>query len=82
MPKTDSDKPRDALREVIGLFGRLGLTAFGGPAVHIAMMEDEAVRRRGWVSAQHFPDLVGATNLIPGPNLAEMAMHLGFERAG
>jgi chromate transporter len=70
------------LREVTLLFLRLGLTAFGGPAAHIAMMRDEVVRRRKWVTDQHFLDLLGATNLIPGPNSTEMAIHLGFVRAG
>jgi chromate transporter len=81
MARSDA-KGRGALREVVLLFARLGLTAFGGPAAHISMMEDEVVRRRKWVSEQHFLDLVGATNLIPGPNSTEMAIHLGFERAG
>lgn len=70
------------LRDLAQLFLRLGLTAFGGPAAHIAMMEDEVVERRGWLSRQHFLDLVGATNLIPGPNSTEMTMHIGYERAG
>ncbi|MCB1022455.1 MAG: chromate efflux transporter [Bryobacterales bacterium] len=70
------------LAEVAWLFFRLGLTAFGGPAAHIAMMEDEFVTRRQWISRQHFLDLIGATNLIPGPNSTEMTMHLGYERAG
>ena len=64
------------------LFLKLGIVAFGGPAAHIAMMQDEVVHRRGWVSQQHFLDLLGATNLIPGPNSTEMAIHLGFVRAG
>jgi chromate transporter len=58
------------------------LTAFGGPAAHIAMMEEEAVRRRGWLSREQFLDLLGATNLIPGPNSTEMAIHIGRARAG
>ena len=70
------------LGEVIRLFLRLGFTAFGGPAAHIALMHDEVVTRRGWMSEQHFLDLVGATNLIPGPNSTEMAIHIGYERAG
>jgi chromate transporter len=70
------------LPEISWLFFRLGLTAFGGPAAHIAMMEDEFVSRRKWITRQHFLDLVGATNLIPGPNSTEMTMHLGHERAG
>jgi chromate transporter len=71
-----------ALKEVAGLFLKLGCIAFGGPAAHIAMMRDEVVRRRGWVSEQAFLDLVGGTNLIPGPNSTEMAIHLGYLRAG
>ncbi|MDB5156219.1 MAG: chromate transporter [Mucilaginibacter sp.] len=70
------------LKEVAGFFLRLGFTAFGGPAVHIAMMREEAVMKRKWMSEQHFLDLVGATNLIPGPNSTEMAIHIGQERAG
>ncbi len=70
------------LREVVGLFLKLGMTAFGGPAAHIAMMHDETVKRRKWLSDQEFLDLVGATNLIPGPNSTEMAIHIGFLRAG
>jgi chromate transporter len=70
------------LKEVSGLFLKLGVTAFGGPAAHIAMMHDEAVKRREWLSDQEFLDLVGATNLIPGPNSTEMAIHIGFLRAG
>ena len=70
------------LTEVVGLFLKLGMTAFGGPAAHIAMMHDETVKRRKWLSDQEFLDLVGATNLIPGPNSTEMAIHIGFLRAG
>ncbi len=66
--------------EIAWLFFRLGLTAFGGPAVHVGMMEDEFVERRGWLDRQHFLDLVGATNLIPGPNSTELTMHIGYER--
>src|SRR5262245_52883043 len=70
------------LSEVAKLFLRLGFTAYGGPAAHISMMHDEVVKRRGWVSEEEFLDLLGATNLIPGPNSTEMAIHLGFRRAG
>lgn len=73
---------RHALREVFWLFLRLGTIAFGGPAAHIAMMRDEVVSRRGWLTDQEFLDLVGATNLIPGPNSTEMAIHVGYRRAG
>jgi chromate transporter len=69
-------------REVAAYFTRLGIVAFGGPAAHIAMMRDEVVRRRRWVSDEEFLDLLGITNLIPGPNSTEMAIHLGYTRAG
>ena len=74
------DKGR--LREIAGLFLKLGFLSFGGPAAHIAMMEAEVVKKRKWMDADHFLDLIGATNLIPGPNSTEMAMHCGHERAG
>jgi chromate transporter len=70
------------LGELAWLFLRLGTTAFGGPAAHIAMMDDEVVRRRRWLSREEFLDLLGATNLIPGPNSTEMVMHIGHRRAG
>ena len=70
------------LREVTMLFLKLGITAFGGPAAHIAMMHDEVVKRRKWLDEQQFLDMLGATNLIPGPNSTEMAIHIGFLRAG
>ncbi len=70
------------LKEVTKLFFKLGSIAFGGPAAHIAMMEDEVVEKRKWMTPEHFLDLVGATNLIPGPNSTEMTMHCGYERAG
>ena len=70
------------LKEIAKLFFKLGSIAFGGPAAHIAIMEDEVVKKRNWMSAQHFLDLVGATNLIPGPNSTEVTMHIGHERAG
>jgi chromate transporter len=73
---------RRALVQLAGLFLRLGSTAFGGPAAHIAMMEDEVVRRRRWMSRERFLDLLGATNLIPGPNSTEMAIHVGYDRGG
>jgi chromate transporter len=63
------------------LFLKLGITAFGGPAAHIGMLEEEVVQRRRWSSRDHFLDLVGATNLIPGPNSTEMVLHVGYERA-
>ena len=73
---------RTSLRELAGLFTKLGLTAFGGPAAHIAMMQKEVVDKRRWMDHQHFLDLIGATNLIPGPNSTEMAIHIGHERGG
>jgi chromate transporter len=70
------------LLEVARYFLRLGFTAFGGPAAHIAMMHDEVVKRRRWLDDQRFLDLLGAINLIPGPNSTEMAIYLGLLRAG
>jgi chromate transporter len=70
------------LREIALLFLKLGTISFGGPAAHIAMMEDEVVRRRGWLTPDQFLDYVGATNLIPGPNSTELAIHIGHARAG
>ncbi len=78
----DTVAGRGRLREVAKVFFRLGCIGFGGPAVHIAMMEEEVVRKRKWLTPDHFLDLVGATNLIPGPNSTEMTMHCGHERAG
>jgi chromate transporter len=77
LPENDS-----RLRELALVFLRLGATSFGGPAVHIALMEDEFVRRRGWLNRQRYLDLVGATSVIPGPNSTEVALHIGFLRAG
>jgi len=73
---------RSSLWEVARLFLKLSVLSFGGPAGHIALMEDEVVARRGWLSRERFLDLVGATNLIPGPNAAEMAIHIGYLRCG
>jgi len=70
------------LRELFLLFTKLGFVAFGGPAAHVAMMRQEVVTRRGWMDDQEFLDLNGATNLIPGPNSTELAIHIGRERAG
>jgi chromate transporter len=70
------------LASIALLFLRLGTLAFGGPAAHIAMMEDEVVTRRRWLTREQFLDFVGATNLIPGPNSTELAIHIGFARAG
>jgi chromate transporter len=68
--------------EVLIAFLKLGFTAFGGPAAHIGLFRDEFVRRRKWITDEAFLDLLGATNLIPGPNSTEMAIHIGFEQAG
>ncbi|MBZ5537074.1 MAG: chromate efflux transporter [Acidobacteriia bacterium] len=70
------------LSELASFFLRLGTTAFGGPAAHVAMMEDELVRRRAWLSRERFLDLLGASNLIPGPSSSELAIHIGYQRAG
>ncbi len=73
---------RERYKEIAGVFFKLGATAFGGPAAHIAMMDDEIVKKRKWLSREKFLDLLGATNLIPGPNSTELAIHLGYERGG
>lgn len=70
------------LKEVALVFFKLGCFAFGGPAAHIAMMEDEIIEKRKWMTRDYFLDLIGTTNLIPGPNSTEMTMHCGYERAG
>ena len=70
------------LGELACLFLKLGTIAFGGPAAHIAMMEEEVVRRRKWLGREEFLDLLGATNLIPGPNSTELAIHIGYKRRG
>ena len=84
--KGDIDSARRStsgvLREVALLFLRLGTISFGGPAAHIAMMEDEVVKRRKWITHEYFLDLLGATNIIPGPNSTEMGIHIGYIRAG
>ncbi|MEA5575189.1 chromate efflux transporter [Anabaena sp. UHCC 0451] len=74
--------PLSRLGEVAKLFFKLGVIGFGGPVAHIAMMEDEVVKRRQWLTQEHFLDLLGATNLIPGPNSTEMAIHIGYIYAG
>jgi chromate transporter len=84
--QTDAISPSGAekgsLRELALFFLRLGTTAFGGPAAHIAIMEDELVRRRKWLSREKFLDLLGASSLIPGPSSSELAIHIGYLRAG
>ncbi len=74
--------PRREVRDIAFLFLRLGTLAFGGPAAHIAMMEEEVVRRRRWMSREQFLDYLGATNLIPGPNSTELAIHIGHDKGG
>ena len=86
MDKTVDDtsvavSPR-SLVELALVFLRLGTTAFGGPAAHIAMMRQEFVARRGWLTETEFLDLVGASNLIPGPGSTEVAIYIGVRRAG
>ncbi|EHQ44200.1 chromate efflux transporter [Myroides odoratus] len=71
-----------SLKEIAKLFTKLGVIGFGGPAAHIAMMREEVVVKRKWMDEQHFLDLLGATNLIPGPNSTEMAIHIGYDKAG
>jgi chromate transporter len=75
-------KNTEDLKEIARLFLKLGIIGFGGPAAHISMMQNEVVTKRKWMSQQHFLDLIGATNLIPGPNSTEMAIHIGREKAG
>ena len=86
MPELKSDGGKvpgeRKLSEVALLFLRLGTISFGGPAAHIAMMEDEVVKRRKWITHEYFLDLLGATNIIPGPNSTEMGIHIGYVRAG
>jgi chromate transporter len=79
---TDEKRNKTPLRDLAALFLKLGTIAFGGPAAHIAMMEDEVVRRRRWMTHDEFLDLLGATNLIPGPNSTEMAIDVGHRRVG
>ena len=74
--------PRATLRDLSRLFLKLGIFGFGGPAAHIATMEEEVVQRKRWLSEQEFLDLVGATNLIPGPNSTELAIHIGYQQGG
>ncbi|MCC5604368.1 chromate transporter [Nostoc favosum] len=73
---------KQRLTELATVFLRLGTIAFGGPAAHIAMMDNEVVNRRQWMSREKLLDLLGITNLIPGPNSTELAIHIGYERAG
>jgi chromate transporter len=79
---SDSVTKTASLKELALLFLKLGTIAFGGPAAHIAMMEDEVVRRRNWLEREKFLDLLGITNLIPGPNSTELAIHVGYLQGG
>jgi chromate transporter len=81
-PPVQEKTSATTLPELAALFTKLGFTAFGGPAAHVALMEDEVVVRRGWIDHQHFLDLVAAVNFIPGPNSTELAIHIGQLRAG
>lgn len=76
------EEKKNRLFEIFKVFSRLGITAFGGPAAHIGMMDDEVIEKRKWLSRERFMDLIGATNLIPGPNSTELAIFLGYERGG
>lgn len=73
---------KGSVKEVFQYFLKLGFVAFGGPAAHVAMMQDDLVEKRKWLSSQEFLNYMGATNLIPGPNSTEMTMHCGYHRAG
>jgi chromate transporter len=78
----DPPAKNQRLIDLAKLFLKLGITAFGGPAAHIAMMEDEVVVRRQWLPRQQFLDLLGAANFIPGPSSSEMAIYIGQSQAG
>ena len=80
--ETTSTPSTSSLWEVASVFLKLGTTAFGGPAAHVAMMHEEIVRRRHWITEQEFLDYLSAANFIPGPNSTEMAIHIGRRRAG
>ncbi|QDZ40183.1 chromate efflux transporter [Euhalothece natronophila Z-M001] len=74
--------PRQRLKDITQLFLKLGVIGFGGPAAHIAMLEEEVVTRRGWLNRSRFLDLMGATNLVPGPNSTQMVIHVGYIHGG
>lgn len=80
MTTVENAPPRTSLLELAGLFLRLGTTAFGGPAAHVAMMQDEVVQRRRWLDQAQFLDLLAAAHLIPGPNSTELAIHIGWQQ--
>src|SRR6478736_9332416 len=79
---TKEQTARASLGELARYFLRLGFTAFGGPAAHIAIMEDDIVQRRRWLTRAHFMDMLAATQLVPGPNSTEMAIHIGYVQQG
>jgi chromate transporter len=78
----DDASERGGIGELLRLFGKLGVVGFGGPTAHIALIEDEVVRKRAWMAQQQFVDTLAATNIIPGPNSTQMAVHVGYRRAG
>lgn len=80
MNSDSQKKSEDSLIELAKVFFKLGTIAFGGPAAHIAMMEEEVVKRRQWMTREYFLDLVGAINLIPGPNSTELGIVIGYIR--
>jgi chromate transporter len=82
MNTSESSPQKTELKEIASVFLKLGTIAFGGPVAHIAMMEEEVVKRRRWLSQEKLLDLLGVTNLIPGPNSTELAIHIGYERSG
>ncbi len=82
MTGDETPPPRARLRDLAWVFLRLGSTAFGGPTAHISLMEEEVVQRRRWLTRERFLDLLGAANLIPGPNSTELAIHVGYDQAG
>ena len=79
---TNRLKKCEGLLTLASAFLKLGTTAFGGPAAHLAMMQDEFVCRRKWLSNEEFVDMIGAANLVPGPSSTEVAIHIGYKRAG
>ncbi len=81
-PSTSTESHKPSLGELALVFLKLGTTAFGGPAAHIAMMHEEFVRRRRWITEEDFLDRLGAANLIPGPSSTEMAIHIGWLKRG
>ncbi|MEL6580410.1 MAG: chromate efflux transporter [Cyanobacteria bacterium J06621_12] len=82
MEAESNESVKPGLKELAQVFFRLGAIAFGGPAAHIAMMDDEIVQRRGWMKRENLLDLMGVTSLLPGPNSTELAIHIGYEQRG